>query len=65
MFFDQKYRNCQGQNRTLGHLRRVFDRKFGILKFRRCQGQNNSFEWCSDMKIHEIFGKYDVEFAVY
>jgi len=47
------------------HLRRIFDQKFGILKFRRCQGQNNSFEWCSDMKIHEIFGKYDVEFAVY
>ena len=46
-----------------------FDRKFGILTIRRCQGQNNSLvpriEWCSDMKIHEIFGKYDVEFAVY
>ena len=56
MFFDQKFRNCQGQNSTLGHLR-------------RCQGQINllvpRIEWCSDMKFHEIFGKYDVEFAVY
>lgn len=46
-----------------------FDQKFENSKFWRRQGQNNSLvpriEWCSDMKFHEIFGKYDVEFAVY